>query len=394
MRDIVYLAWQYLAYHRLKTLILVASVALIVYLPAGLNILVNQSARELIARAQSTPLVIGAKGSPLELVLSSLYFDADVPPAMKYGELRRVARSELAEAIPLHVRFRANQGPIVGTSVEYFEFRDLAMERGRMFAMLGECVLGAQAARQTGAKPGDSVMSLPENVFDIAGVYPLKMRVTGILRASGTPDDNAVWVDVKTAWVIAGLAHGHQDLSDPEAETGVLRKEGNTVVANASVMQYNEITEENASSFHFHGNPDTFPITAVIAVPHDAKSRTLLQGRFLGDDEVVQVVDPQRVMGQLLDTILTVRRYVLLAVAVVAIATLATMTLVFLLSLQLRRREMETISKIGGSRGRMVSLVAAEIITVVVAGVVLAGCLSLATTRLAAFATRWIVELA
>ena len=50
MRDVLYLAYRYLAYHRIKTAILIASVTMIVYLPVGLNIVVSQSARELTAR--------------------------------------------------------------------------------------------------------------------------------------------------------------------------------------------------------------------------------------------------------------------------------------------------------------------------------------------------------
>lgn len=393
MTDVLYLAWRYLAYHRLKTAILIASITLIVYLPVGLNILVSQSAQQLTARAAATPLLVGAKGSPLELVLSSLYFESDVPPEMHYAEVQRVAQSGLARAVPLHARFRTRHSPIVGTSLEYFAFRGSKIEQGRWFGMLGECVLGARAAQEAGVGLGDSVMSSPESVFDIAGAYPLKMTVAGILRPSGTPDDRAVFVDVKTAWVIEGLAHGHQDLSQPQAASGVLRKEGNRVIANASVLQYNEITVDNVASFHFHGDPSDFPITAVVVEPADEKSSTLLRGRYLGDQERVQIVQPASVMDELLKTILTVRRYILIAVALVAIATLATMVLVFILSLQLRRREMETIIKIGGSRGRIASLVAAEILGVIVAGAMFAAALSIATSWLATSATRILVQM-
>ena len=51
MKDVLYLAWRYLSFHRVKTAILVTSIALIVYLPVGLNVLVGESARELTARA-------------------------------------------------------------------------------------------------------------------------------------------------------------------------------------------------------------------------------------------------------------------------------------------------------------------------------------------------------
>lgn len=393
MRDVLYLAWRYLAYHRFKTVILVASITLIIYLPIGLNLLVQQSADQLTARAEATPLLIGAKGSPLELVLRALYFESHTPTPMKSAEVTHVRESGLAEPIPLHAHFRTRHSPIVGTSLEYFDFRGLSLDRGRLFGMLGECVLGARAARLAAVDVGDSVMSVPETVFDLAGVYPLKMKVAGILQPQGTPDDTAVFVDLKTAWVIAGLAHGHADLTQAESQSGVLRKEGNTIVANASVRQYNEITPENVASFHFHGSPAEFPVTATIAVPHDKKSKTLLQGRYLAADELVQIVEPIAVMNELLATVLTIRRYVLIVVGMVAIATLATMTLVFLLSLQLRRREMETLSKIGAARQRIALVFATEVISVLLAGCLLAGLLSLATTWFSTAATRMLVHM-
>lgn len=393
MSDLLYLAWKYLAYHRLKTAVLIGSITLIVYLPVGLNVLVGESARQLTARAEATPLLVGTKGSPLELVLRSLYFESDIPEDMPFIQSKRVRRSGLATAIPIHSRFSTRHSPIVGTSLEYFDFRGLKVEQGRMFGMLGECVLGAAAAELAEVGPGDSVMSTPESVFDLAGVYPLKMKVVGVLRPSGAPDDRAVFVDVKTAWVIAGLAHGHDDLSKPSSQSGVLSREGNEIIANASVVQYNEITADNVASFHFHGNPNDFPITSVIAVPNDEKSGTLLQGRYLGEDELVQIVNPATVMDDLLETVLTVRRFISIAIGIVGIATVATMVLVFVLSLQIRRREMETIRKIGGSRKRIVALVAAEIISVIVAGAALAAMLCVATMWLASSATQWVVQI-
>ena len=393
MRDVLYLAARYLIYHRWKTTILVAMITLIVYLPIGLQVLVNASARQLTARARSTPLLIGAKGSPLELVLRSLYFESDVPNDARYSEVTRVEESSFARAIPLLARFRTRHGPIVGTVLEYFDLRQLSLAEGRYFGMLGECVLGAHAAEDAGAELGGSVISTPESVFDLAGVYPLKMKVVGVLKPSATPDDRAVFVDLKTAWVIAGLAHGHDDLSRPAARDNILKTEGNAIIANAAVRHYNEITAENVSSFHFHGKPGDFPITAVIAVPQDQKSQTLLEGRYLSDDELVQIVAPSQVMDQLLATVLTVRRYILIAVGLVAVATLASLALVFMLSLQLRRREMETIIKIGGSRRRILSLIAAEICGVLAAGCLLALLLAAATAWTANSATRLLVQL-
>jgi putative ABC transport system permease protein len=250
----LYLAWRYLVYHRVKTAILVTSITLIVYLPVGLDVLVSQSAAQLTARAEATPLLVGAKGSPLELVLNSLYLESEAPETLRYAEVERIAESELAQPIPLHVRFHAREHPIVGTSLEYFEFRGLRFAAGRAMALLGECVVGARVAESLGVGPGDSLVSSPESVFDLAGVYPLKMRVVGVLEPAHTPDDLAVFADLKTAWIIEGLGHGHSDLARLEARSAVLARRGDTIVANASVVQYNEITQDNVDSFHFHGD--------------------------------------------------------------------------------------------------------------------------------------------
>ena len=202
MRDVLYLAWRYLVFHRLKTGILVTSIMLIVYLPTGLNAVIEQSAEHLTARAEQTPLLVGAKGSPLELALNSLYFSTDHPELIGYAEAISVMDSGLANAIPLYVRFRSRSHPIVGTSLDYFGFRDLNFASGRPMAVLGECVLGAAVAESLGVQPGDSVISSTDTVFDLAGVYPLKMKVAGVLERAFTPDDDAIFVDVKTAWVI------------------------------------------------------------------------------------------------------------------------------------------------------------------------------------------------
>jgi putative ABC transport system permease protein len=381
MKDIIYLAWRYLAFHKVKTAILLLSITLIFFLPIGLKVVVDQSAASLTARAEATPLIIGAKGSPLELVLNSLYFESDVPARMSYAEATRAGAYGLATAIPLYTRFRSGRHPIVGTTLDYFDFRELSVAEGRQMAMLGDCVLGARAAELLHVGPGGYVVSSPESVFDIAGVYPLKMKVTGVLHPSETPDDEAVFVDVKTAWIIEGLAHGHQDLAQPGAASNVLKRDGNTYVANAALPQYNEITPDNVDTFHFHGDPAGFPITAVIAVPYDEKSGTLLQGKYLGEEEQVQVLRPLGVMNELLETILTVQSYVVTAVMVVGFSTLATAVLVFLLSLRLRRREIVTLHKIGGSRRRILCILASEIVAVMVLGAAFAALLTVLTAR-------------
>ncbi len=377
MRDILYLAWRYLVYNRIKTGILILSIALIAFLPIGLMVLVSQSSESLTARAMSTPLVIGEKGSPLELTLNSLYFESNTPPEITYSEVKRVRDTNLAMAIPVYNRFKSQEFPIVGTTIDYIDFRSLEIAHGRKMALLGECVIGSDVARSLGLTVGDSLISTPENAFDLAGIYPLKMQIVGMLEPSGTPDDRAIITDLKTTWIIAGLAHGHQDLTTSEAASHVRETEDGNIIANASVIEYNEITDDNRDSFHFHGDPSVFPITAVIALPYDTKSGTLLQGKYLSDNEQMQILRPSHVIDDLLETILTIQNYILAGAALTGGATLMTAILVFVLSLRLRQGEIETMHRIGVSSYRVILLLGTEIAAVLISGIALATTLTL-----------------
>jgi len=381
VKGVLYLAWRYLAYNRGKTAVLVASILLVVYLPLTLRVLVARSAVELTLRAEATPLLAGAKGSALELVLNALYFESAPPETIPYAESLRIEESGLARAIPLYAGFHARGHPIIGTTLEYFDFRGLSFDEGRAMAVLGECVVGAGVAQSLGLAPGDAVISAPESVFDLAGVYPLKMRVSGVLARSFTPDDLAIFVDLKTAWIIDGRVHGHQDLSRPEAATGVLSRDEGKIVANASVVEYTEITPENIDSFHFHGDITGYPISAVIAAPDSDKSQAILMGRYQGPDETQQILRPTSVMDELLETILTVQSFVVAGMLLVGLAALGTAVLVFLLSLRIRRSEIETMVKIGGSRSRISAVLVSEVLAVVATSVVLAGILTALTSR-------------
>jgi len=277
----------------------------------------------------------------------------------------------------------------VGTTIDYAEFRGLTVDRGRWLAMLGECVLGSEAARALGVDLDDHVLSSAGSAFDVAGSFPLKMPVVGVLAPTGTPDDEIVLVDIKTAWVIAGLAHGHEDVNSAGKDDGrVLQREGRNVVANASVLSYTEITVENMDSFHFHGNPDGFPIDAVLAVPASFKASVLLRGRYEEGDVPVQMIVPSVVVNELLDTMFSVRDWVVLGGLAVGVATAMTAALVFALSIRVRRREIETIQMIGGARKRLVTILGAEITFVIVMAVVFAGALTAVVSRFGELAAR------
>lgn len=349
---------------------------MVLFLPSGLYVLVEQGSKELTRRAKATPLILGAKGSATDLTLSALYFKPPSLEPIAYRQLEQINQSTLATGIPLNLRYNVSDAPIVGTSLDYTRFRQLKLKDGRWFGLLGECVLGAKAAQRLGIETGGYVLSSAGNAFDIAGSFPLKMPVVGILAETGTADDDAVFTDIKTTWVIAGLAHGHDDVTRAAADDQrILQRSQQQAVASPALLSYTAITPKNVNSFHFHGDISTFPIDTVIVVPDNRKAEILLRGRY-DQAEGVQLILPTAVIGSILQTLFSIRDYIILGSVGVLLSTTIIATLVFALSIRLRKREIETIQKIGGSSSRLRGILIAEILIIIISAILIAGTLT------------------
>ena len=360
------LAWRYVARHRVQSLLLALALGLVLALPLAVRVVVQAAEQQMRARAVATPLVAGPPGSATDLLLAALHFRRDSRGTLPVSLSDTIRDTGLAEAIPLHVRFQAQGAPIVGTELDYFDFRGLKLAEGQMLTRLGDCILGAKVAAARGLRAGSSLFSSPEQVFDLAGVYPLKMRVRGVFAPTGTPDDDAVFVDIKTAWLIQGIAHGHDDLV--KMPTNVLKQEEGNVVGNAAVRMFAEVTDENVGSFHFHGEEGSHPMHGMVVLPHDAKSEAILVGRYLGSKEVL-IIRPAEVMESLLAALFQVESLLVAALALVAGAALLVAALVFVLSFRLRQREFATLADIGVGRGTLALAKVAEVVLVGLAAV-------------------------
>jgi len=369
IRACLHLAWCYVARHRGQTLLLAAALGLVLALPVSIRVILISAENAMHARAASTPQVIGARGSALDLLLTALYFKRQPLPPLTVKALDEVRVAKLGTAIPLYTRFHAQQAPIVGTQLDYFPFRKLSLAQGRMFGRLGDCIIGAQLARTHGLTIGDHLFSSQEQVFDMAGIYPLKMRITGVLTANGTADDAAVFVDLKTTWLIEGLAHGHDDLV---TEDTILQKEAGNVVGNASVRMWNEVTEKNLPTFHFHGDTSAYPLSAILFWPADAKAEAILAGRYAKADHPAQLIRPLNEFQALMATLFQVETLALTLLGLIALAALSVAALVFALSFRLRKREFNTLDDLGVSRRALVLTKLLEVILVSILACIMA----------------------
>lgn len=394
-RDYLLLALRYAIFNRARTITLVLAVTVVAALPLVVASGVRAFEHALGARAETTPLVVGAPGGRFDLVLAALHYrqGADAIPTIPFSTVKSIEayiRANAAETpdretkvFPLATSHTAGGVPIVGTTLEYLDYRGLRPVAGRMPAILGEVALGAEAAAQLGLKPGDTVLTDRTTLFDISKNLPMRLHVTGVFGKTGTPDDRAVFCDLKTDWIIAGIGHGHDDVAKVDAKN-LLKKEadaaGTNLVATAAVRSFVEVTPENIASFHFHS--DDPPISAVVVIPASDKTATMLSG-WGAKALKMQFLESRRVVDELLSIVIRVERFFNLGLAVVAGACLLVLGLVFALSLRLREAERDTLFRIGASRNTVVSLLAVELALIVAAGLVAAGALSIAAAGIA-----------
>ena len=148
MKNSLYLAYRYLSFYKIRSIVLISCITIIAALPLALEILLNESERQLALRAEESPLLLGAKGSALDLVMNSLYFSDEIPETITMAAAEQVMESDLAMPIPLYIRFQARSFPIVGTNLDYFDFRQLELAQGNMFTTLGQCIIGSDVAEK------------------------------------------------------------------------------------------------------------------------------------------------------------------------------------------------------------------------------------------------------
>ncbi len=382
LRDAFYLAWRSLSGSPIRTTILVLGVCVALFLPLFTAVFASQLEERLLARARQTPLVVGPAGSAFDLVMGALYFrtpkaPGDGPPSMLWRELEGLAALRGAARppilAPLHLRYSIEAAPLVGTTPDYFAARGLRAAEGRLPALLGEVVAGAAVASEFQLAVGDTVRSDLSNLYNLAGSYPIVLEVSGVLAATGSPDDTAFFTDVRTTWVIEGRLHGHQAVEAPQSDEGGVTEDA-VIEASAAIFMFTEIDETNRASFHLHGDEGDGSLDAVLVFPRSQKQKDLLLGD-LALHETRQGIEPEAVVASVLEIVTRVRSALFAYWTLVAVSTLLFFALIVALTARLRAPEFELMKRIGASRRRIASILAIEVGIIVVFAALLAALL-------------------
>jgi len=153
-------------------------------------------------------LVIGAKGSPLQLVLASVLHIDNPTGNIAYHEAKKIGKNPMVQsAVPLAYGDNYKGFRIVGTTHEYASLYAAELDKGRRVAKAMEVVLGAAVAEQLKLDIGDIFLSshgLVENSID---VHDDELTVVGVLKPTQKVIDRLILTPLETVWEV----HAHEE---------------------------------------------------------------------------------------------------------------------------------------------------------------------------------------
>lgn len=160
-------------------------------------------------------MVLGAKGSPLQLILSSIY-QIDSPTGnIPLEEADKLTRNPMIKtAIPLSMGDNYRSFRIVGTNKKYLDHFGATVAQGRLFQNDLDVVIGPRVAQVAGLKLGDSFSG--SHGLDAEGEVhaDTKYKVVGVLNATNTVTDQLILTPVSSIWSI----HEHHEEGHHEGE--------------------------------------------------------------------------------------------------------------------------------------------------------------------------------
>jgi len=380
----LYLALRHAQRRPARSAILIACLALVLTIPAVSRVLAARFERALHERADGVPMIVGAAGSRFDLVFAALYYRSTRIGTMTMRDYRELLDEHAARALPIHARFTAQGAPVVATSIEFFARQGLRVRDGETFVALGDAVVGADAARRLGLTPGGALDTDQLKRYDITAPPSIRLHVVGVLAPAGTPDDDAVFIDLETAWLLEGAAHGHADAQAIDRPDLLIGKTDGHVALSEAVVTAQEVTPETAAAFHIHGSRDDLPLTAVLVYPVDEKSATILEARY-DDARGLQALSPSRVVDELIEYVVRLRLLLDVVAIVLGASTLALVALIVALAVRVRADEVRTLGEIGADRSAIVALFVWELAALALGALVAAGVLgALAVTIISA----------
>ncbi len=357
------LAYIYVRSRLLITALTVLSIALGLGLAVIVLLMSHQTRMLLGTEAANWDVVVGAKGSPLQLVLNSLYYlDAPTGNISRQVWDRLQADPTVSRVVPVNMGDNYYGSPIVGTAPDFFAGRQAPdgtplVAAGRLWEKPLEAVVGAEVAARHQLALGQQIVGAHGWARSEDWHPHAPYTIVGLLARTGTSLDRAVYCDYHTVWLVHAHHH-HEEEATGEHEPGHAETEGEE-----HGHGHGEEEEE-------HGpNPAAEVTTLLVSLRQPAARFGLVQE--INRRERAMATVPVDEVSKLDATFIAPLRGVLLLVAYLVVMVSCLSILISLyLTIHQRRRDLVILRSLGATRGDVFRLITIEAALVSGLGVV------------------------
>ena len=193
-----------LLYTFLSIFVLALSIALLL----GIKQLKNSFENQIENNVGKIDLVIGAKGSPLQLVLASVLHLDNPTGNISYHEAKKIIKNpKVKSAIPISYGDNFKGFRIVGTTNNFISLYNAHIAQGHMVKKSLEVVLGSTVAANLNIKIGDTILSSHGLIKNNLDVHSDQLTVVGILKPTKKVIDRLILTSLESVWDV----HNHEE---------------------------------------------------------------------------------------------------------------------------------------------------------------------------------------
>lgn len=340
-------------------------------------------------------LVVGAKGSPLQLILAGIYHIDHPTGNIGYKEALELAKNPLIkQAVPLALGDNYRGFRIAGTDHAYPDLYHGQLKEGTLWENDFEVNIGAKVAEKSGLKIGDTFTGVHGFIEDGGHAHDdQEYLVTGIFSATGTVLDQLILTNVASVWKIHEHHHDHQDGEhtgpgdanaeeaeeshdhhahtdeDGHAHEHAHMEEDNHGHDHADEHEHEHAHEgEHADTDeHEHAHENDKEITMLL-VKYTNPMGAVTLPRQVNSSTNMQAAAPALEINRLYSLMGVGIRTINLIAGFIIIISAFSIFISLLNSLKERRYELALIRAMGGNRGKLFSLVILEGISIAFIG--------------------------
>ena len=233
------LAWKNIWFKPLNTILSVILLTSSVAIITTLILVEKQFEEKFTKNIDGVDLVMGAQGSPLQLILSSVYH-VDAPTGnISYDSAKVWMQHPFVEkAIPLAFGDNYRGFKILGTTADYLDKYEVKIVEGKIFEKNFEVVIGSDIAQKLSLKIGDEFFGSHGDAAEGHVHEEYAYKVVGIAAPSGKVVDNLILCTIPSVWQMHA-DHGHEET---ETENPAHGEEGHIHVEGDDHNHHHEVT--------------------------------------------------------------------------------------------------------------------------------------------------------